>query len=258
MQRFGFKWRHMQHIFISHLHGDHYFGLPGLVNSMSLLGRTAPLHLYAPAALEGMLQQIMDVADTVLCYELHFHPLPEGNALLADTDSFTVRCFPVNHRITCHGFVVESKTKGRKLLPEKCREYDIPAYYYDRLKHGEDYEQKDGTVIKNEWVTTDGPPTKKYAYCADTLFTDAFLHHIKDVDTIYHECTYLHDDVVKAEARFHSTAKQAAELAKMANAKQLLLGHFSSKYKDLQPFHEEASPVFANVQVTTEGSTYEI
>lgn len=258
LQRYGFKWRHILHIYISHLHGDHYFGLPGLVNSMSLLGRTLPLHLYGPAPLEGMLQQILDVADTVLSYPLHFHALPEGAALLTDTSSFTVHCFPVNHRIQCHGFLIESKTKGRKLLPEKCREYDIPTYYYDKLKQGEDYEQKEGAIVKNEWVTEDGPASKKYAYCADTVFTDSFLHHIQGVDTVYHECTYLHNDVEKATARFHSTAQQAAELAKMANAKQLLLGHFSSKYKDLQPFYEEACPIFSNVQVTVEGNTYEI
>jgi ribonuclease Z len=258
MQRYGFKWRHMQHICISHLHGDHYFGLAGLVNSMSLLGRTLPLHIYAPAALEGMLQQILDVADTILSYPLHFHALPEGAAKLADTQSFTISCFPVSHRIPCHGFLIESKTKGRKLLPDMCREYDIPAYYYDKLKQGEDYERKDGFVVKNELVTTEGPHVKRYAYCADTIFTDSFLPYISGVDTMYHECTYLDDDAVKAAARFHSTARQAAELANMANVKQLLLGHFSSKYKDLQPFFDEASPVFENVQVTTEGTTYEI
>jgi ribonuclease Z len=258
MQRFGFKWRNLQHIFISHLHGDHYFGLPGLINSMSLLGRVLPLHLYAPAPLENILQQILDVADTQLSYPFYFHPLPEGDALLADTANFSVSCFPVSHRIPCHGFIVESKTRGRRLLPEKCREFDIPAYFYDRLKQGEDYEGKDGSIIKNEWVTQDGPSPKKYAYCADTIFTDSFLHFIKEADTVYHECTYLHDDVEKATARFHTTARQAAELAKMANTKQLLLGHFSSKYKDLQPFYEEASPIFPNVHVTVEGVTYEI
>ena len=258
MQRYGFKWRHLQHICISHLHGDHYFGLAGLVNSMSLLGRTLPLHIYAPAPLENMLQQILDVADTVLSYPLHFHALPEGSAKLAETAAFTISCFPVSHRIQCHGFLVESKTKGRKLLPEKCREYDIPSYYYDKLKQGEDYERKDGVVVKNELVTTEGPHPKRYAYCADTIFTDSFLPYINGVDTVYHECTYLEADSEKAAARFHSTAKQAAEIAKMAGASQLLLGHFSSKYRDLEPFFEEAWPVFENVQVTVEGITYEI
>ncbi len=258
LQRYGFRWRKMQHIFISHMHGDHYFGLPGLINSMSLLGRTAPLHLYAPAELEPLITQIQNIADTTLSYPFFFHPLPAGAEELVDTDTFTVRCFPVNHRIACHGFVIESKTRGRKLRPDKCREFEIPSYYYEKLKQGEDYETKEGNIIKNEWVTEDGPAPKKYAYCADTLFTDEFLEHIKDADTIYHESTYLHKEADKAAARFHSTAVQAAELAKMANAKQLLLGHFSSKYRDLEPFREEAAAIFPNSVATIEGITYHV
>jgi len=259
MQRFGVKWRKMQHIFISHLHGDHYFGLPGLINSMSLLGRNMPLHVYAPAPLEPIIRQILEVADTTLCYPYFFHPLTEGESeLLVDNDSFSVKSFPVQHRIACHGFLVERKTKGRKLLPDKCREYEIPAYFYDRLKHGEDYERADGFVVKNEWVTDRGPSPKKYAYCADTVFTESFLEHIAGADTIYHECTYLDADAEKAAVRFHSTAKQAAQIAKQAGAKQLLLGHFSSKYRELEPFREEAASVFPNVLVTTEGVAYEI
>jgi ribonuclease Z len=258
MQRFGFRWRNMHHIFISHLHGDHYFGLPGLINSMSLLGRTAPLHLYAPADLKRILDDTLQVADTQLCYPLHFHALPEGSEQLVDTNLFSVTCFPVNHRITCHGFLVERKTKGRKLLPDKCREYEIPAYYYDKIKQGADYERKDGTVVKNEWLTEDGPSPKRYAYCADTLFTEDFLPYIKGADTIYHECTYLHADAQKAKDRFHSTAIQAAQIAYLAGAKQLLLGHYSSKYRDIQAFQEEAATIFPNVQATIEGAAYEI
>ena len=258
MQRYGLRWRSMHHIFISHLHGDHYFGLPGLINSMSLLGRVAPLHLYAPAELKPILDAIMNVADTVLSYPFYFHPLPEGTALLVDDPSFSVTCFPVDHRIQCHGFLVERKTRGRKLLPEKCNEYGIPSVFYESLKHGEDYIGGDGKVIKNEWVTEDGPSVKRYAYCADTLFTDSFLPVIQGVDTIYHECTYLERDADKAAARHHSTAAQAAKLAILANAKQLLLGHFSSKYKDLEPFREEAVGIFPNTQVSIEGTAYEV
>ncbi len=258
MQRFGLRWRSMHHIFISHLHGDHYFGLPGLINSMSLLGRTAPLHLYAPAELKPILDAILNVAETILTYPFYFHALPEGKALLVDDPSFSVTCFPVNHRIQCHGFLVERKTRGRKLLPDKCREYDIPAAAYESLKQGDDYVSPEGIVVKNDIVTEDGPSVKKYAYCADTLFTDSFLETIQGADTIYHECTYLDADREKATKRFHSTAAQAAELAKMANAKQLLLGHFSSKYKDLEPFREEATAIFPNTFVSIEGTVYEV
>mgnify|MGYP001168301761 CR=1 FL=1 len=258
MQKHGIKWSKLNHIFISHLHGDHYFGLPGLINSMSLLGRQADLHLYAPAPIMPMLQNILDWADTVLTYRLHFHPMPEGNELLVETDNFKVTCFPVEHRIACHGFLVESKTRGRKILPAQCRDYEIPRYYYDKLKQGEDYEHKDGTIIKNEWVTTEGPEVKKYAFCADTLFTDSFIPYIQGVDTIYHETTYLHEDAEKAKARYHSTPVQAAEVAKMAGAKQLLIGHFSSKYRELAPFREQAMTVFPNTLVAIEGNCYDI
>lgn len=258
MQRYGLKWRNVHHIFISHLHGDHYFGLPGLITSMSLLGRVAPLHLYAPAALAPIIDSILAVADVTLCYPYHFHPLPEGVSRIVDDPSFSVTCFPVEHRIQCHGFLVERKTKGRKLLPQKCVEYEIPAAFYDYLKQGNDYERKDGLIVKNEWVTEEGPSVKRYAYCADTVFTESFLPVIQDVDTIYHECTYLEKDADKAAARHHSTAAQAALIAKMANAKQLLLGHFSSKYKELEPFREEAGAIFPNVFVSIEGTSYEV
>ena len=258
MQRYGLRWRSVHHIFISHLHGDHYFGLPGLINSMGLLGRVAPLHLYAPAELKPIIDSILSVADTVLSYPLYFHPLPEGTALLVDDTLFSVTCFPVEHRIQCHGFLIERKTRGRKLLPGKCAEYGIPADFYETLKQGNDYERPDGLLVKNEWVTEEGPTVKRYAYCADTLFTDSFLHVVQGVDTIYHECTYLEKDAHKAIAHHHSTAAQAAQMAKMANAKQLLLGHFSSKYKDLEPFREEASAIFQNVFVSVEGIAYEV
>jgi ribonuclease Z len=225
---------------------------------MSLLGRTAPLHLYAPIALEGMIQQMLDVADTVLCYQYFFHPLPEGAALLVTTNTFSVSCFPVEHRIPCHGFLIQQKTKGRKILPDKCREYEIPRYYYDALKQGADYERKDGTIIKNELLTTDGPTEKKYAYCADTVYTDSFIEYITGADTIYHESTYMERDADKAAARFHTTAMQAAQIAVKAGTKQLLLGHYSSKYRDTELFREEAATIFPNVQATVEGHTYDI
>ncbi len=258
MQRFGFKWRKLKHIFISHLHGDHYFGLAGLINSMSLLRRTLPLHVYGPAELEGMLQKVQETAQTEYSYPFHFHPLQEGVHTILDDASCKVTSFPVEHRIACHGFLIESKTKGRKIVPERCREYEIPRYYYDKLKQGEDYERKDGTIIKNEWVTTEGPHPRRYAYCADTLFTDSFLDVIKGANTIYHESTYLHEDAEKAKDRFHSTARQAAELAKMAKAEQLLLGHYSSKYREIEAFAIEACEVFTNSVATEEGKTYEI
>ena len=258
MQRHGVKWKNVNHIFISHMHGDHYFGLPGLINSMSLLGRSAPLNLYAPPGIKPILDLILSAANTVLHYPLIFHPLPEGSGILADTPNFTVSCFPVEHGIACAGFLVEMKTRGRRILPEMCREYDIPIDSFEELKQGLDYTAPDGTIVKNELVTAEGPQPKKYAYCSDTLFTERFLPMIQNVDMLYHESTYLEADADKAAARFHSTAIQAARLALKANAKQLLLGHFSSKYKELDQFAEEASSVFPGAIVSVEGVAYDI
>jgi ribonuclease Z len=258
MQRYGVRWRNLNHICISHMHGDHYFGLPGFINSMSLLGRTNPLYLYAPASLEGILQQIMQVADTELSYPLHFHALQEGSELLLDNDVMSIQSFPVEHRIQTHGFMLTRKSGGRKLLPDKCKEYGIPSSYYSQLRKGADYETKEGVIVVNLQVTEEGRPIKKYAYCADTLYTESILPYVQGVDTLYHESTYLDNDREKAMSRYHSTTAQAADIANKAGVKQLLLGHFSSKYKDLAAFKEEAVKTFFNVHVTEEGKTYEI
>lgn len=258
MQRYGVKWKNVHHIFISHLHGDHYFGLPGLINSMSLLGRSAPLHLYAPRGLKAILEAILNVANTTLCYPLHFHELPDGEGLLVETEAFMVHCFPVQHSIDCHGFLVTTKTRGRRILPEKCAEHGIEPEHFESLKQGNDYITATGGVIKNEWVTENGPIPKKYAYCADTIYTESYLHLIQNADAIYHEATYLEQDADRATARFHSTAMQAATLAQKAGVKQLLLGHFSSKYKELEAFKEEATSIFPNTVVAVEGVAYDL
>lgn len=259
LDRYGIRWRKLTHIFISHLHGDHYFGLPGILTTMSLLGRTTPLHLHAPKELETILNAIMKVADTHLSYELQFHPFVENTAtIIIDTPLLEVMSFPVEHRITCHGFVFKQKSKGRKLLPEKCREHEVPTYFFDRLKAGEHYTHKDGRIIHNEWVTTEGPPAKRYAYCADTLFTTSIIPYIKEVDLLYHESTYLQDNLEEAQARFHTTATQAAHLALEANVGKLLLGHYSSRYKEVEPFQLEAAAIFTNTTASIEGETYDV
>lgn len=258
LKKHGISWHKIRHIFISHLHGDHYFGLPGLLNSMSLLGRTEALNLYAPAPLMPLMQQILDVADTVLSYPLQFIPLPDGIATIADNSLFSLSCFPVEHRIFCKGLLITEKAKSRKLLPERCSYYEIPAAYYKQLKAGQDYTGKDGFVVQNEWVTEMGKPEKRYAYCADTQYTESFLPQIMNVDLLYHESTYLENDAERASGRYHSTAKQAARLAQKANAQQLILGHYSSKYKSTLEFELEARSIFASSFATKEGDIFEI
>ena len=259
MQRYGVRRKRINYIFISHLHGDHYFGLIGLLTSMGLMGRTLPLYLFGPAPLKDIIDLQLSVANTTLPFEIFFESLKPGEAqVLVETNHFKVKAFPVEHRIDCHGFVFIAKNKGRKIIPEKCREYEVPSSYYVHLKNGQDYIRKDGAKIKNEWVTESGPKEKSYAYCADTRYTHSFLEHIENVDALYHESTYLHDLEERATERFHSTAKQAAQIAKAAQVSRLFLGHFSSKYSDLKGFYEEANEVFPDVEVSVEGTTYEI
>lgn len=257
MNRYKIRRSRIRHIFISHLHGDHYFGLPGLLNSYALNGRTDALHLYAPPQMKQILDIQFQSAGTVLSYPLHFFPL-EREGLIADEKKFTVECFEVYHRIPCWGFLFREKPKPRKLVSEMLQQYNIPAYYYKHLKEGADYTGKDGELIRNDRVTKPAPPPSSYAFCADTIFDERIAAKIKNVDLVYHEATYLHELEERASSRFHATARQAATIASLAGAKNLLIGHFSSKYDILDPFLEEAAAVFPNTELALEGVTYRI
>ncbi len=247
----------IRHILISHLHGDHYFGLIGLINSMSLLGRTEPLSLYAPPELEEILRLQLLCAATTLKFNLSFHALlPDKTGVLFREKDMEVSYFPTKHRIPCYGFSFSAQRRKRRVIPEQARAYDIPAAYYSRLQEGADYEQKNGKTVKNDWVTLPPPPGKRYVYCADSIYDEDLLPHVAEADLVYHEATYLHALVQRAQDRFHSTAVQAATLAQKAAAKRLLIGHFSSKYTELQPFLDESIPVFPHTELALEGTTY--
>jgi len=191
----------ISHIFISHLHGDHYFGLVGLINSFNLLSHKQPLHIFGPAALKEIIELQLRVADTQLCYPLHIHAITSA-ATLVETDKITIKCFPTTHRIECYGFVFSEKKPSRKLIAEKAKEQDIPFTFYERLKNGEDYTRKDNTIVKNESVTEPGEPGKTYAFCADTKYDESMIPHFKGADMIYHETTYLDNLRERAESRF--------------------------------------------------------
>lgn len=247
----------ISHIFISHLHGDHYFGLIGLISSFGLLNHQQDLHIFGPSPLKEIIELQLKVADTRLPYNLFIHTLT-GEATLLDTDKLTVRCFPTNHRVECYGFAFIEKKQPRKLNPEKAQEMEIPSVFYDRLKNGEDYITKDGNLIKNEMVTEPAEPGRRYAFCADTKYDERLLEHVSGFDMIYHETTYLDNLRERAEERFHSTSKQAALFAHKAGVKKLLIGHFSSKYDTLEEFETEAREIFVNTDLALEGVSYEI
>lgn len=255
MNRFKIRRSRINHIFISHLHGDHYFGLFGLLNSYSLINRKEDLNLYAPAALQQILEQVFITANTELSYKLIFHPLVD-TGLLYECKKMTVHCFPVFHRISCWGFLFREKEKLRKVDIDQARLSQVPAYFYPMLKEGENYIREDGIVVPNELVTKPAPTPRSYAFCADTRYEASLADVVRDVNMIYHESTYLSEHEEKAILRFHSTAAQAAKLAGQAGVRKLLIGHFSSKYTDLTPFLTEACAVFPDTELALEGTTY--
>lgn len=257
MIRYKVRRGKISHIFISHLHGDHYFGLIGLLNTFSLLGHKQELHVFAPSPLQEIVEMQLRVADNALSYQLHFHTL-SSPGVLVDDEKITISCFRTDHRIECYGFVFEEKKGKRKLLIEKVRKHEIPVSFYSSLQSGLDYITPRGKVISNDSVTAAPEAGKKYAFCADTRYDESIIPYIENADMIYHETTYLDTMRQKATERFHSTTKQAAEIARKARVKKLLIGHFSSKYSTLDAFLQEAKEVFPDTELAMEGNTYEM
>lgn len=257
MMRYKIRRSKISHIFISHLHGDHYFGLVGLINSFGLLNHQQELHVYGPSPLQEIIELQMKVANTTLPFELYFHTISK-NGILIDDPKFEVRCFRTNHRIECYGFSFIEKKKARKLDVGKVRAAGIPATFYKRLEEGMDYTTKDDKLIKNDEVTIKAPNGKIYVFCADTKYDESLLPFLQEADMIYHETTYLDNLQERAELRFHSTSKQAAKMAKKGKVKKLLIGHFSSKYPELDEFEKEAKEIFDNTEIAVEGVTYRV
>lgn len=247
----------ISHIFISHLHGDHYFGLVGLINTFGLLNHRQELHIYGPAPLQQIIELQLNVSNNTLPYPLYFHTIA-SNGVLVDNEKICIKAFRTDHRIECYGFTFEEKGGKRKLLIDKVRKAKIPVSFYTSLQQGLDYITPRGETVKNDNVTDAPERGKKYAFCADTKYNEDLVQHIYGFDTIYHESTYLDNMQGQAAERFHSTTKQAAAIARKAMVKQLLLGHFSSKYATLDAFLHEARTVFPATELAIEGVTYEI
>ncbi len=254
MAKYRIRRSRINHIFISHLHGDHYFGLIGLITSMGLLGREHDMHLHAPAPLKEWIDMQLKVADTTLPFTLHFHPLQEG--IIADEEKFRVICFKVSHRIPCWGFRFEQVRAPRRVNPQKAIEMGVPAAFFDRLKKGDDYTTQAGLLIKNDIVTHPAPAPLSYAYSADTMYDEKIIDKVKGANLLYHETTYLKDLAERAIKRYHCTTEQAATIALKAGVGKLIIGHFSSKYEVLTEFETEARAVFPNTDLALEGVTY--
>ncbi len=257
LAKYKIKKSKIKHIFISHLHGDHYFGLIGLLTSMGLQNRTQDLHLYGPPMLIDIINLQLKVADAQLPYLLYFHPVSEEK-IIADTGLVTVRSIQVRHRIDCWGFVFTEIKNKRRIDADRIKSYEIPAEFYPRLQKGENFLNAKGTIIPNEEVTLAASPPRSYAYCADTIFHKELADKVKDVDLLYHETTYLKDLEERAASRFHSTTIQAAQIALEANVSRLIIGHFSSKYELLDEFLEEARSVFEQTELALEGCCFKV
>ena len=256
LSRYKVRRSRIQHIFISHLHGDHYFGLIGLITSLGLMGRHLPLHVYAPEHLEEIIRLQLNIASAHINFELHFHQHPQQGGILLNDGKLEVTAFPVQHRIPCYGFVFREIRQSRKINVDAVQLYKVPASQFSQLQSGEDYTEPDGKTITNALLTIPNQKGKIYAYSADTLYDPSICCHFMGADLLYHESTYLHELHVKAKQRFHATARQAAMIAKQAGVTKLLLGHFSSQYETTDALLYEAREIFSNTDASVEGVTY--
>jgi len=259
MLRFGIKAQKIEHIFISHLHGDHYLGLVGLLSSLHLNGRIKPLYIYAPAELLEILNVQFKYSETKLRYSIEFHPTHTQNSeLIFENQDVSVETIVLSHRIPCTGFKFTGKKRLPKIIKEKVDELQISVDHIKLIKKGFDFTDKQGKIHTADELTTAADEPKVYAYCSDTVCNWTYIDQIKNIDLLYHEATFLHEMLERAEETFHTTALQAGEIASKANVKRLLIGHFSARYRDLQPLLDESKSIFANTELAIEGMTFEV
>ena len=252
------KFSRIKHIFISHLHGDHFFGLVGLISTFRLLTREADLHIYGPKGLKEVITLQMKLAKSWTNFNLIFHELTSNQSeLIFEDDRVEVYTIPLKHRVYTNGFLFKEKENERKLDINKAIDLNIDKAYFRKLKQGFDVINENGEIIKNEDVTFNGPMPKSYAFCSDTVYNEAIIPIIKDVDVLYHESTFLESHKHLTEQTKHSTAKEAATIAKKSNVNTLILGHYSTRYDDYELFRNEAKEVFENVELAKDGKTFE-
>ncbi len=257
--KYGIRSNRIKHIFISHLHGDHYLGLIGLISSMHLVGRKDALHLYGPPALKEIIDLHFLHSQTVLRYPLHIHATQDQNLkLIFENENLTVSSFPLDHRISCTGFRFEEKKRPPAINREKTDALGIPTAHLPLIKRGIDYTAPDGTVYPWQDLTHPSPVPRSYAYCSDTVRTGSYIPFIQQVDLLYHEATFLHELLDRAQETYHTTALQAGQIAAEVQAKKLLIGHYSARYKDLKPLLEESRKEFPETQLAIEGNWYKV
>lgn len=258
LRRNKVKMQQIGHVFISHLHGDHYFGLVGLLSTMHLLGRNKSLNIYAPPGLKEIVQLQFRNGGSYLSFEMIFHEITRPGQLLYEDKRLNVYSLPLNHRIACYGFLFQEKPALRKIKVEALKEHQIPKHFRRSITEGKDFINAEGKSISNELITNDPPPVRSYAYCSDTAYHQALVDKLPSVDLLYHEATFLEKDRERAKLTFHSTAKDAAKVANLCGAKRLLIGHCSNRYKSKVSFVNEARQIFKESEIAEEGVRYDL
>ena len=259
LRRSRLKFSRLNHIFISHLHGDHCFGLMGLISTFGLLGRTAKLHIYAPAPLDQLLQPQLDYYCAGMDYQVEVHTIDTTRfAPVYEDRSVTVYTLPLRHRIACCGFLFREKPTLPHIIREKIDFYQVPEYAINQIKNGADWTTPDGEVIPNRYFTRPSEPARSYAYCSDTCSLPELQEHLKNVDLLFHEATFGKDLEKRAQETFHTTAEQAATLARDSQAGRLCIGHFSARYEDETPLLHEAQEIFPNTILARENLTLKL
>ena len=259
MRKYKARFQSVNHIFISHLHGDHFYGLPGFLASMHLLGRKNELTIYGPKELEEIINMIHKHSETYLNYPLNFvYTQNTSKQLIFEDEKVEVYSLPLKHRIATTGFLFKEKPLFRNIDKYKLEKMNVSFAEIHKLKQGLDAIDNNGNIIKNNELTLDPIKQRSYAFCSDTKFFEELSNDIKDVDLLYHESTFLEEKADRAKQTFHSTAKQAAQMAVLANAQKLILGHFSARYGHLEEFLEDAKPIFPNTELATEGQLFSL
>lgn len=254
MRRMRIKFSRLNHIFISHLHGDHCFGLPGLISTLGMLGRTGELVIHAPKEIENYMRPVLNTFCKGMPYEVRFNHVDTHNhSLIMEDRSLSVYSIPLKHRIPACGFLFAEKPKEAHIIREMTDFYQVPVKWMKDIKQGKDYITPEGEVIPNSRLTRPAAPPKRYAYCSDTAYSPSIIPIIEGVDLLYHEATFADCDRARAKETFHSTARQAADIALKAGVKRLVIGHYSARYEDLEELHREAKEIFPETILGAEG-----
>jgi ribonuclease Z len=253
------KFSKINHIFISHLHGDHFYGLIGLISTFMLLNRESDLHVYGPKGIKEIILLQLRASGSFTGYNLYFHELEsKASEIIFEDDRVVVKTIPLNHRVYTNGFLFQEKNIERKLNIEAVENYNIDKVYYNKIKYGGDITLEDGTVIPNSELSFDPQVSKSYAYCSDTMYDESIIPIVENVDYLYHESTFLESEAHLSERTMHSTAKEAATIALKANVKNLILGHYSTRYGNINLFKSEAETIFPNVHLADDGKEFDM